>query len=218
MTQNTAYHIIMLGDADVGRADVLFQFVDGKISETGLAPGEETKTKYLTNPDGSKTKLVISDPAGQEQFRHVTSSFYRKADAVVLVYDITDQSSFNNCEHWLGEVKKYGKNSIVKALVGNRLDLVTSGTAKRGVELSTAKDWAKSHGIDTCMEVSAMDGTNVNDAFTELVKQLNAQKVTRDGGTTSGASSTQNYNTLVNLNEQTPPGKTTGRRTGFCSV
>jgi len=131
----------MIGDPEVGRTDVLFRFTDGHIPENGLALGEDTKTKVISLKDGTKVKLIISDPAGQEKFRHVTSSFYRKAHGVVIVYDVTEESSFNNCEHWLGEVKKYGKSSICKCLVGNRCEL--PGGKEKRVDLQTAKNWAK---------------------------------------------------------------------------
>jgi len=155
----------MIGDPDVGRTDVLSRFTEGKV--TGMELGEDTKSRVI-DVDGKKVRLTLTDPAGQERFRTVTSSFYRKAHGVVIVYDITDDTSFNNCQHWLGEVTTYAKKKVIKGLLGNKSHEVD----KRLVQPDTAKKFSDDHGFDVFFEVSAQEGSNIDDAFIALTRKM----------------------------------------------
>ena len=88
-------------------------------------------------------KLQIWDTAGQERFRTITSSYYRGAHGIIVVYDVTDQESFNNVKQWLNEIDRYANENVNKLLVGNKSDL----TAKKVVDYQTAKAFADEIGI-----------------------------------------------------------------------
>lgn len=75
------------------------------------------------------------DTAGQERFRTITSSYYRGAHGIIVVYDCTDQESFNNVKQWLEEIDRYACDNVNKLLVGNKSDLTT----KKVVDYTTAK-------------------------------------------------------------------------------
>jgi Ras-related protein Rab-1A len=85
--------------------------------------------------DGKSIKLQIWDTAGQERFRTITSSYYRGAHGIIVVYDCTDQESFNNVKQWLEEIDRYACDNVNKLLVGNKFDLTT----KKVVDYTTAK-------------------------------------------------------------------------------
>lgn len=74
------------------------------------------------------------DTAGQERFRTITSSYYRGAHGIIVVYDCTDQESFNNVKQWLEEIERYACENVNKLLVGNKCDLTT----KKVVDHTTA--------------------------------------------------------------------------------
>lgn len=79
------------------------------------------------------------DTAGQERFRTITSSYYRGAHGIIVVYDVTDQESFNNVRQWLQEIDRYACENVNKLLVGNKSDL----TSKKVVDYTTAKVWTE---------------------------------------------------------------------------
>ncbi|GMH29860.1 hypothetical protein Nepgr_031703 [Nepenthes gracilis] len=100
------------------------------------------------------------DTAGQERFRTITSSYYRGAHGIIVVYDATDQGSFNNVKHWLNEVDRYASQNVNKLLVGNKCDLL----AGKVISYETAKAFADEIGIPF-METSAKNAMNVEQAF-----------------------------------------------------
>lgn len=85
--------------------------------------------------DGKTIKLQIWDTAGQERFRTITSSYYRGAHGIIVVYDVTDAESFNNVKQWLHEIDRYASENVNKLLVGNKSDL----TSKRAVTFDQGK-------------------------------------------------------------------------------
>jgi small GTP-binding protein len=113
------------------------------------------------------SQLQIWDTAGQERFRTITSSYYRGAHGIIVVYDVTDQDSFNNVKQWLNEIDRYASENVQKLLVGNKCDMVS----KKVVEYETAKQFADSLSI-TFLETSAKNAQNVEQAFLTMAAQI----------------------------------------------
>ena len=86
------------------------------------------------------------DTAGQERFRTITSSYYRGAHGICVVYDVTDMDSFNNVKQWLQEIDRYASEGVNKLLVGNKSDL----TSKKVVEYTVAKVCSVIGGANPC--------------------------------------------------------------------
>lgn len=112
-------------------------------------------------------KLQIWDTAGQERFRTITSSYYRGAHGIIVVYDVTDQDSFNNVKQWLHEIDRYASESVNKLLVGNKSDLAQ----KRQVDYNTAAEFATQLGIPF-IETSAKTATNVEKSFYMMASEI----------------------------------------------
>ncbi|MCL7034971.1 hypothetical protein MKW94_017062, partial [Papaver nudicaule] len=123
------------------------------------------------------------DTAGQERFRTITSSYYRGAHGIIIVYDVTDMESFNNVKQWLNEIDRYANDSVCKLLVGNKCDLVD----QKVVDTETAKAFADSLGIPF-LETSAKEGSNVEQAFltmaAEIKKKMGNQHASDNKGST----------------------------------
>merc|ERR1712113_869510 len=121
-----------------------------------------------TIPVEKKTiKLQIWDTAGQERFRTITSAYYRGADGIILVYDITDRESFSHVNDWLNEVNRYVNESTCKIMIGNKCD----NTAERQVSTEEAKKRAEELQV-AFIEASARDATNVEAAFHMMSAEL----------------------------------------------
>ncbi|ELQ35884.1 GTP-binding protein ypt1 [Pyricularia oryzae Y34] len=117
--------------------------------------------------DGKTVKLQIWDTAGQERFRTITSSYYRGAHGICVVYDVTDMDSFNNVKQWLQEIDRYATEGVNKLLVGNKSDMAD----KKVVDYTVAKEFADSLGIPF-LETSAKNANNVEQAFLTMARQI----------------------------------------------
>jgi len=112
-------------------------------------------------------RLQIWDTAGQERFRTITSSYYRGAHGIIVVYDITNQETFNNVQKWLQEIDRYACENVHKLLVGNKSDLVN----ERKVPFETAKEFADQLNL-IFLETSAKNSTNVEEAFINTARKI----------------------------------------------
>ncbi|KAK4353949.1 hypothetical protein RND71_026143 [Anisodus tanguticus] len=164
------FKLLLIGDSGVGKSCLLLRFADDTYLESYISTiGVDFKIRTVEQ-DGKTIKLQIVrlhlaflfkwDTAGQERFRTITSSYYRGAHGIIVVYDVTDQESFNNVKQWLNEIDRYASDNVNKILVGNKADL----TANRVVSYETAKAFADEIGIPF-LETSAKDATNVEQAF-----------------------------------------------------
>merc|ERR1712203_883805 len=120
--------------------------------------------------DGKTVKLQIWDTAGQERFRTITSSYYRGAHGIIIVYDVTDKESFNNVKHWMQEIDKYAADGVNKLLVGNKCDL----SSKKVVSYDEAKELADSLSVQF-METSAKNAHNVEQAFQMMAGEIKSR-------------------------------------------
>ncbi|KAH7730738.1 RAB-1 protein [Aphelenchoides avenae] len=164
------FKLLLIGDSGVGKSCLLLRFADDTYTESYISTiGVDFKIRTI-ELEGKTIKLQIWDTAGQERFRTITSSYYRGAHGIIVVYDITDQDTFNNVKQWLQEIDRYACENVNKLLVGNKCDL----TSKRAVETNVAKDYADQLGIPF-LETSAKSSTNVEqtrDTAIALVQKL----------------------------------------------
>lgn len=110
---------------------------------------------------------ILGSAAGQERYRAITSAYYRGAVGALLVYDITKQPSYDNTERWLKELRDHADPTIVIMLVGNKSDLEDD----RVVLTDDARKFAETNEL-SFIETSAKDGTNVEDAFKNILFEI----------------------------------------------
>mmetsp|Transcript_84034 Transcript_84034/g.162158 ORF Transcript_84034/g.162158 Transcript_84034/m.162158 type:complete len:203 (+) Transcript_84034:73-681(+) len=161
------FKLLLIGDSGVGKSCLLLRFADDTYTESYISTiGVDFKIRTFEQ-DGKTVKLQIWDTAGQERFRTITSSYYRGAHGIIIVYDVTDKESFNNVKHWVQEIEKYAADGVNKLLVGNKCDL----SSKKVVSYDEAKDLADELGIQF-METSAKNSHNVESAFQTMAKDI----------------------------------------------
>uniref|UniRef100_A0A0B7B9R1 Ras-related protein Rab-1A n=1 Tax=Arion vulgaris TaxID=1028688 RepID=A0A0B7B9R1_9EUPU len=185
------FKLLLIGDSGVGKSCLLLRFADDTYTESYISTiGVDFKIRTI-ELDGKTIKLQIWDTAGQERFRTITSSYYRGAHGIIVVYDVTDQESFNNVKQWLQEIDRYASENVNKLLVGNKSDLTT----KKVVDFTTAKEYADQLGIPF-LETSAKNATNVEQAFMTMAAEIK----NRMGPVTAASDSKPS----VKINSSTP--------------
>lgn len=130
-------------------------------------------------------KLQIWDTAGQERFRTITSSYYRGANGIIVVYDVTDRESFANVKQWLHEIDRYASENVHKLLVGNKIDL----EKKRVVSTEEGREFAQSIGIEfieTSAKMEDKAANHVEETFTLISRQIKSRYVKPAGGKAKG--------------------------------
>ncbi|XP_068647398.1 ras-related protein RABC1-like [Aristolochia californica] len=162
------FKLLLIGDSGVGKSSLLLRFTSDTFEDLSPTIGVDFKIKMVTL-GGKRLKLAIWDTAGQERFRTLTSSYYRGAQGIIMVYDVTRRETFTNLSDiWAKEIDLYSTNQdCIKMLVGNKVDKESERvvTKKEGI------DFAREYGC-LFLECSAKTQVNVEQCFEELVLKI----------------------------------------------
>jgi len=158
--------IITLGDSGVGKTCIMQRFCRDTFTESTLTTvGAEYYGKTIKVNDKNVT-LQVWDTSGQERYRAIAPSFIKKAEGVVMAYDVTDRQSFEHVESWMKTLENHGEKNVSVVLVGNKIDM-----PERTVEFLEGKRLADSHGIQF-FETSAKNNINIEEAFVGLASEI----------------------------------------------
>ncbi|XP_050366907.1 ras-related protein RABA5b [Argentina anserina] len=161
------FKVVLIGDSAVGKSNLLSRFARNEFDQNSKATiGVEFQTQAV-EIDGKEVKAQIWDTAGQERFRAVTSAYYRGAVGALVVYDISRKTTFESVERWLNELTMHCDTAVAKMLVGNKCDLEDI----RDVTIEDGKSLAEEKGL-FFMETSALDATNVQEAFEVVIREI----------------------------------------------
>ncbi|AWP08802.1 putative EF-hand calcium-binding domain-containing protein 4B-like [Scophthalmus maximus] len=165
------FKIVLVGNSSVGKTSLLRRFCDDSFHPgTSATVGIDYSVKTIT-VDSSQVALQLWDTAGQERYRSITKQFFRKADGVVVMYDITDKQSFTAVRQWLTSVKEGAGEDIPIMLLGNKTDKEIERQVQKGVGERLAKDCQM-----TLYECSACSGQNVLESMVHLARILKEQE------------------------------------------
>lgn len=171
--------LLTIGDSGVGKTCLLLRYANDSFSPTFITTiGIDFKIKTI-ELEGKKVKLQIWDTAGQERFRTITTSYFRGAQGILLVYDVTDRQSFENINKWVSQIADYGDKHVNKILIGNKCDM----ESERVVSEEEGQALASSHGMPF-FETSAKADMNVSPAFEDIARLVMKRLVSdpRGGG------------------------------------
>ena len=165
------FKILTIGESGVGKTCILRRFVENKFLKNHLATiGIDFKTKTL-NINNQEIKLKIWDTAGQERFRNITTQYYKGADGIVLVYDVTDEASYEKIKDWMDQIlSNTQQEEIGLVLLGNKCDM-----EPRNVTEEQGKKMAEDLKI-SYFETSALTGQGIKEAFEQLTKKKKKKK------------------------------------------
>merc|ERR1711881_702429 len=111
-TYDLLFKLLLIGDSGVGKTCILFRFSDDAFNTTFISTiGIDFKIKTI-EIDGKRIKLQIWDTAGQERFHTITTSYYRGAMGIMLVYDVTNEKTFDNIHRWLGYITEHATPGV----------------------------------------------------------------------------------------------------------
>ncbi|KAG1744922.1 ras-domain-containing protein [Suillus paluster] len=161
--------LLLIGNASVGKSSLLLRFSD----EQWLPEDEASATigvdfrVHKMEVNGRKVKLSIWDTAGQERFRTITSSYYRGAQGIILVYDVANRETFEALPKWFSEIDTYVSITVPKIIVGNKVDKENS----RQVSTKEGSTFASRQNA-LFVEASAKTAIGVREVFEELVARI----------------------------------------------
>ena len=173
------FKILLIGNSNVGKSSLFLRFVD-EIWKENFVPtiGVDFKIKSI-KIDNKTIKLQIWDTAGQERFRSVLSSYFKGANGILLLYDITNVNSFKSLSNWLIEIEKNSSKNVKKILIGNKCDL----NDLRKIPINKGKEFADTYKMKF-IETSAKNNVNINECFyilgKELINNLNLKSNKKD--------------------------------------
>lgn len=199
MAYDKMYKIILIGSSGVGKSSIINQYCNSEFSYDFISTigiDYEYKNLIINKDSGLLVKnknslnslyckLQIWDTAGQERFQSIISSYYREAEAVVLVFDLTSYQSFDKLSFWYQQIKKYAKKNIKMILVGNK----SENKHHRQVKYELGKSYSSKIGVPY-IEVSAKKNINIDKIFSLLIQNL----------VSSNSKSIQNCSENLNVN------------------
>ncbi|OMO88839.1 Multicopper oxidase, type 1 [Corchorus capsularis] len=195
-----SFKILLIGDSGVGKSSLLVSFISNFVHDLSPTIGVDFKIKMVTI-GGKRLKLTIWDTAGQERFGTLTSSYYRGAHGIILVYDVTRRETFTNLsEVWAKEVELYSTNhECIKVLVGNKLDR----DSERAVTREEGMALAQEHKC-AFLECSAKTRENVHQCFKDLILKIMEVPTLLEKGSAVGKKQILQQKQVITINGMFP--------------
>ncbi len=159
--------VVIVGDSGVGKTNLIKRFVTNSFNQNSKATvGVEFLSKSYRIND-QVFKIEMWDTAGQERYKSITAAYYKGAKGALIVYDITQKTTFENISKWMTEIKEKSSKDMKVMIIGNKTDLKD----ERQVTTEEASLKAQDLGAPI-METSALDASNVKEAFYDLMKEM----------------------------------------------
>ena len=200
-----------MGASGVGKSCIILRYIEDTFSTNLMnSIGVDFKLKNI-EIDSKKIKLQIWDTAGQERFRTITTSYYKGAHAIVIVFDITDKDSFEHVKVWMQDIDKFAKQGVMRILVGNKCDL----EHQRAVTKDQGNEMALKYGIKY-IETSAKDTINIEELFVNTAKNLMSKQNNNKIGTNNNGQNSYGIDLTNSGNNVSSENKNANQNSGCC--
>uniref|UniRef100_A0AC35EXJ7 Ras-related protein Rab-21 n=1 Tax=Panagrolaimus sp. PS1159 TaxID=55785 RepID=A0AC35EXJ7_9BILA len=163
----SSFKVVLLGEGAVGKSSVLLRYIENKFNNKHLSTTQASFATRKLNIDGKDVELNIWDTAGQEKYHSLGPIYYRGSQGAILVYDITDERSFERIKNWVRELQEVLKGSAALFVVGNKIDLEETRTISK----ETALQYAESVNANY-HECSAKENINIDSLFDNIAKVM----------------------------------------------
>ena len=169
MSDDCVYKVLLLGDSTVGKTCFLLRYCDKTFQEAHLSTiGLDYRLKTMQLKSGKNIKLQIWDTAGQDRFRAITKNYYKGANGIILIYDVTNIQSYENVKNWISQIREEANPNVVIYLAGNKVDV---NEQDKLVKTEDGKKTADEYKLPF-YETSAKNGVNINEIFEDLVEVI----------------------------------------------
>ena len=168
LSDENIYKVLLLGDTTVGKTCFLLKYTDKTFQEVHMSTiGLDYRLKSMTLKNGKNVKLQIWDTAGQDRFRAITKNYYKSANGIILIYDVTSLVTYENVKSWISQIREEAPPNVVIFIAGNKIDM----EEERKVNTEDGKRLADEYGFPF-YETSAKEDININETFEDLVESI----------------------------------------------
>ena len=159
------FKIVLIGDTSVGKSCLLTRFADDQFTDNYVTTiGVDFRFKTMIVMD-KIIKVQVWDTAGEERYRSITNAYYRGAEGILIVFDLTNEESFKSIQNWINEVTVFTGKDVIIICLGNKSDL------KREISKNTIDEFKKKTNLEI-FNVSAKTGEGVEEAFKHIIALL----------------------------------------------
>ena len=159
------FKIVLIGDTSVGKSCLLTRFADDQFTDNYVTTiGVDFRFKTMIVMD-KIIKVQVWDTAGEERYRSITNAYYRGAEGILIVFDLTNEESFKSIQNWINEVTVFTGKDVIIICLGNKSDL------KSEISKNTIDEFKKKTNLEI-FNVSAKTGEGVEEAFKHIIELL----------------------------------------------
>ena len=159
--------LLVVGDSTVGKTNFIRMFIENVFSQNYMTTsGIDLKTSSIEIKN-KKIRVQLWDTAGQEKYRAITKNLFLKVQGTLVVYDITNEESFNNLKMWVKSIREECGKQMQMIIIGNKCDL----NEERTVDKNKVMEYAKEEKLDY-IETSSKTGENIHKAITLLCEKV----------------------------------------------
>ena len=177
MNYDKKCQLLIIGDSTVGKTSILNRYTNGEFNPHYLATIGLDFFKKDEVIDGKTIRIKIWDTAGQERYKSLTQGYFRNAEGIMIVFDVSNIETFNNLKYWIQSIKTHidvDNDHVPAIIIGNKIDIFN-----REVTKEQGEKFSKEQNFEY-FETSAKNGNNINECIRFLIEKVLKNKKRKD--------------------------------------